>query len=370
MSRQPITKIELLSPRDRRIVDDRLAKVRGIFGNGAKFVSHTPDDDPDPDWKQRIIAERFTFSDEEVAKEEKFENEEEPEQKATVELLELQGAALYGLPGDIVKTVLPHTEAHPAALLTHTLLSYGNIIGHNAHFRVEHTPHHLNLFSVLVGATSRSRKGTSGSTLGHTFQQIDPDWHKKRIKSGLSSGQGLIWAVRDPITESRQNKEGEDEERVVDPGEGDKRLLVIEQEFSQALKSMPLEGNILSAVIREAWDSGNLNTLTSGRKLKPVTASDAHISILGHITKEEPIRHLNTTEQSNGFANRFLWLSIERSKRISNPKGTPDSLLLPLIDRLRDAVAFGTKTAEINRDKDAEDIGPHVIQGSPTTCRA
>jgi hypothetical protein len=68
------------------------------------------------------------------------------------------------------------------------------------------------------------------------------------------------------------------------------------------------------------------------------------------------LRHLNATEQCNGFANRFLWLSIQRSKSIPNPKGTPDGLLEPLIDRLRDAVAFGVKTGEIERDRGAEDI--------------
>src|SRR5262249_42611580 len=83
---------------------------------------------------------------------------------------------------------------------------------------------------------------------------------------------------------------------------------------------------------------------------------DAHISIIGHITQEELLKHLNATEQANGFANRFLWLSIERSKSIPNPKGTPDEHLQPLIDRLGDAVAFGVKTGEIERDQGAEDI--------------
>ena len=72
---QPITKIESLSPKDRKIVDERLSKVQSIFGDGAKFVSHTPDDDPD--W-QSIINERCTFTDEEVEEEERFENEEPP----------------------------------------------------------------------------------------------------------------------------------------------------------------------------------------------------------------------------------------------------------------------------------------------------
>jgi hypothetical protein len=183
-----------------------------------------------------------------------------------------------------------------------------------------------------------------------------------RIKSGLSSGQGLIWAVRDPVIESQPIKDskgkvtGEYHDVVIDKGEGDKRLLVVEEEFAQALKLIPSDGNILSATIRDAWDSGNLNTLTSGRRFRPVTATDAHVSIIGHITQEELLRHLDSTEQCNGFANRFLWLLIERSKRIPNPKGVPDEFLEPLIDELRNAVAFAIKAVEIRRDDGAEEI--------------
>ena len=43
-----------------------------------------------------------------------------------------------------------------------------------------------------------------------------------RIQSGLSSGEGLIWAVRDPITKTEpvmdgKRRTGEYEEVVVDP---------------------------------------------------------------------------------------------------------------------------------------------------------
>ena len=58
---------------------------------------------------------------------------------------------------------------------------------------------------------------------------------------------------------------------------------------------MRRDGNTLSVVIREAWDTGGLHTLT---KNDPITATDAHISIIGHITIEELLRHLDETEQA------------------------------------------------------------------------
>jgi len=272
----------------------------------------------------------------------------------------LQEEALCGLAGDIVRTILPFTEADPVALLAHLLCSFGNIIGHSAHWRMEKTLHFLNLFIVLVGDTSRGRKGTSRSTLDYMFTQIDESWRAARIMSGLSSGQGLIWNVRDPISERKPVKEKgrpvKYEEVIVDNGEPDKRLMIVEEEFAHVLRATPLEGSVLSVVMRQAWDSGNLRTLTSGRKFNPVKASDAHVSIVGHITKPELLRHLDSTEQANGFANRFLWLIVERSKKIPNPKGTPDSLLGPLIERLRDAVNFSIKADKMERDDDAETV--------------
>ena len=41
--------------------------------------------------------------------------------------------ALYGLPGKIVRSIDPFTEADPAAVLIHVLAAFGNIIGPGSH---------------------------------------------------------------------------------------------------------------------------------------------------------------------------------------------------------------------------------------------
>jgi hypothetical protein len=131
----------------------------------------------------------------------------------------------------------------------------------------------------------------------------------------LSSGEGLIWSVRDPIFKLEPKKENkvivDYQEVMIDSGVEDKRLFVIEQEFAATLKVMSRESNILSATIRQAWDDGDLRTLT---KNSPAKATGAHISILGHITQDELLRYLSTTEAGNGFANRFLWACVRRAR--------------------------------------------------------
>ena len=39
------------------------------------------------------------------------------------------------------------------------------------------------------------------------FSKADADWTLDRVKSGLSSGEGLIWAVRDPVEKQQAVKE-------------------------------------------------------------------------------------------------------------------------------------------------------------------
>jgi hypothetical protein len=54
--------------------------------------------------------------------------------------------AFYGLAGKIVRTLAPHTEAQPEAILLQLLATFGNIIGAGLHCMVGPTRHSLNLF--------------------------------------------------------------------------------------------------------------------------------------------------------------------------------------------------------------------------------
>src|SRR5262245_39591249 len=282
----------------------------------------------------------------------------------------LDPEALHGLAGEIVKAIDPYTESDPVAVLTNTLTAFGNVVGPLPYFRVENTRHHLNLFIVQTGETAKGRKGTGWSTPRRMFKEVDNEWFDKRVAGGLSSGEGLIFAVRDARIEKTPVKEHgrvvDYQEVIADHGVEDKRLLIVEEELAQALKVMSREGNILSAIIRQAWDGGNLNPLT---KSNPIKATGAHISIIGHITKAELLRHLTATEQSNGFANRFCWFVVTRSKCIADPTGIPAQILSPLVEELRDAVDFARRAGEIRRDKDAaaiwEAVYAQLSEGKP-----
>lgn len=139
-----------------------------------------------------------------------------------------------------------------------------------------------------------------------------------------------------------------------DGGVEDKRRLVIDGELASTLKVMGRQGNTLSSVLRKAWDDGNLMTLT---KHSPARATDAHVSIIGHITREELKRHLTATEQANGFANRFLWICAARSKSLPDGGRLSDSELASVVDDLQTVITFAqTQVQEMRRDETATEL--------------
>ncbi|MGH2842938.1 MAG: DUF3987 domain-containing protein [Solirubrobacteraceae bacterium] len=215
--------------------------------------------------------------------------------------------AYHGLPGQIVNRIAPHTEADPAAILTQLLVACGALIGRDAYFTVEATRHHPNEFVVLVGDSAKARKGSSFDHVARLLAHADPAF-TSRLSTGLSSGEGLIWTVRDP--------------QGPDPGAADKRLLVIEPEFATVLKSTGRELSTLSPTLRSAWDGRPLALLT---RTAPARATQAHISIIGHITQTELRRHTTTVEIANGFLNRFIFAAVRRV-RLLPEGGDPDPL--------------------------------------------
>ena len=272
----------------------------------------------------------------------------------------LEPEALYGLAGEFVRTVEPHSEADPAALLTGLLAMAGNAIGCGPHLRVEADEHPGRLFVVWVGATAGGRKGTAQGRTSSAVVLADEAW-AQRVQSGLSSGEGLIHAVRDPVIGGERDKL-----EVSDPGVIDKRLMVVEAEFASTLRILRREGNTLSPTLRNAWDSGDLQTLTKG---SPTRATGAHISVIGHITAAELRHYLTATEAGNGFANRFLWICVRRSKALPFGGDLDPQGLENVTRQLRAAIEWASSTTVLTWAAETRQIWanvyPSLSEGRP-----
>lgn len=261
--------------------------------------------------------------------------------------------AFSGLAGDIIRAIEPHSESDPVALLLQFLIAFGNCVGRRPHAEVEADWHTGNLFGVLVGKSAKGRKGTSWGHIRRVMEAVDGEWAGRRVASGLSSGEGLIWAVRDPIERIKTSKDGEVSTFLEDAGEPDKRLLAYEPEFASLLRVMERDGNTLSAVVREAWDTGSLGTLT---KNCPNRATGAHVSVIGHVTKDELLRYLTKTESANGFANRFLLVMVRRSKELPFGGRVAESDMAPLKSRLHRVVEAARDRGALAMDEAARGL--------------
>ena len=111
------------------------------------------------------------------------DTDNEPEKSLAAPVL--SETAYFGLAGEIVRTIEPHTEADNAALLIQLLTGFGSLIGKTAYFRAEADHHHTKLFGVLVGASSKGRKGTSWGQIRRLLLRVDETFINV-IQDGLS----------------------------------------------------------------------------------------------------------------------------------------------------------------------------------------
>jgi len=244
----------------------------------------------------------------------------------------------HALLGEIVTRIAPHTEADPIAILTQLLVAFGAAVGRGAWFTVEATRHHPNEFMLLCGDSSKARKGSSWDHVRRLIVQVDPQL-ERRILTGLSSGEGLIWAVRDPTAQ--------------DPGITDQRLLVIEPEFASVLKASAREISTLSPTLRSGWDGRPLAILT---RTAPARATSAHIALIGHITQHELRRHTTTIELANGYLNRILIIACRR-QRLLPEGGHHNPLHRTGLTRLLTTTIKHAQTAgQIRLDQDAREL--------------
>jgi hypothetical protein len=250
-------------------------------------------------------------------------------------------AAFLGLAGEVVETIAPYTEADEAAILISFLTAFGCAVGAGPHAMVAATRHSARIFAALVGRTAKGRKGDAAAPIHATLTEAGAGI-APRVQDGLSSGEGVIHAVRDALIRREPVK---DHGRVIDyqeveadPGEADKRLLVVEPEFARVLRVMSRQGNTLSPILRAAWDKGDLQIMT---RHSPAKATGAHVVLMGHITMEELRRELLEIETANGFANRIVWMAVKRSKLVPEPAvfAGPD------LERLAAAVNSGVRRA-------------------------
>ena len=268
----------------------------------------------------------------------------------------LDPKVFYGLAGEIVMEIDKYTEADSVAVLTHLLAEFSCYVGKPPAPQVllGGIANPLLFWPVNTGDTSKGRKGTASKEGAAFFERAFPGWRQGQLRGNLSTGEGLAYAIRDAGCE-----EG-------DLGVMDKRLYLVQAEFGSMLRNMARDGNNLSGTIRDAYDGIDLAPLT---KTSRVRATDPHIVIVGHVTKDEIRKELKESEQYNGFGNRFVWFAVQRSKVLPFPPIRNEVRLTELAERLQDAGTFAHTVRSISwsaKGRTAwETVYPSLSEGRP-----
>ena len=271
----------------------------------------------------------------------------------------LDDEALYGLAGDFVRLVAGRTEADPNAVYFAFLVMAGHVIGRNFYIALGPHRHCGNLYVCLVGPTSFGRKGTAIDTAEKVF--VEGDYHAGfgTTLPGVSSGEGLIWAIRDPIQKPKTDRRTKKAEMTEsDPGVKDKRLLITLGEFYQALCCMRRKDSTLSVVLRNAWDMDKLALPTKNNNAQ--VSVGAHVSMLGATSPHELLNAVTQADSDNGTLNRIIWACARGARRLPEGEEMLDLLCRPEWTELqqqfnRNIAHVGDTPQRIHRSEDAQD---------------
>lgn len=266
----------------------------------------------------------------------------------------LSRVAMPGIVGEFIDLATNGSEADPAAVLLTFIPAMGCFMGPAPYHPIGAGRQPCRLFTLLVGASSKARKGTSAEPVKLLISMLRKQYSPlagMNVSPGpIGSGEGLIFAVRDA-----GEKKKKDSDEPEDAGVEDKRLLVFEGEFVNVINACNREGSTASGTTRNAWDSGDLEPLTKRERIK---TTGAHISIVGHITENELRARMNKTDISNGFFNRFLFGCVRRSCLQPFPpvlnEQTPG--LQNIVDRLGHALIKALKTGEVLLHQDSRPV--------------
>ena len=226
----------------------------------------------------------------------------------------------FGIAGDFVRMVEPHTEADPNAILLVFLTYCGNLMGRNFCVMAGADAHFANLFCCLIGNTGHGRKGSAIAAVESFFgtrYSAPPAPKLGHVLKGISSGEAIVYEIHDDIWRYTHNKTtGKFEQVLAEPNVEEKRLMITLPEFQQCLANMRRGESILPSILRTAWDKGDLSTPSKSSR---ATATGAHVSLVTAISREELLEQTSITDAENGTLNRFIFACCRRSQLL--PQG-------------------------------------------------
>lgn len=259
----------------------------------------------------------------------------------------------YGIIGDIANVAYEaNNEIPKIAVAMNALIYIGSAIGSSCYYDIGDKKHHCNMFGLHIGRSGVGRKGSSFDFINKIHKKLE----ELKIKTcsyrsgGLSSGEGLVDSIHDGYYENSWK------EKVFVKAVENKKLFLMESEFSNVLKNIERQGNTLSSILRNCWDGVSLDSMTKNNKR---SCAQPHVSLVSAVTPFELRKLLSSNDIHNGFLNRFLCIIAEREKLQYKPKSTSEEEVDRLVNRLLNILVVNENEPDSMRfemDCEAENI--------------
>ncbi len=208
------------------------------------------------------------------------------------------------------ESTAPYSEACTVGALIAELVAFGNAVGRWAWMQVGATPHYLNENALFIGPTATARKARpcGSAYVPSAGRGALGRAHRARFGSGRR---------RLEVRDSMHGVDDDGNEKLIDEGAEDKRLLIHEDELAHVLavaaaRARPSPRSCARPGTARAGEP------TKGRKL---LATDAHVS-LAAITPDELRRRVPETE-SRTLLDRFLLVAVARDHLLPEPPPIP-----------------------------------------------
>jgi hypothetical protein len=218
----------------------------------------------------------------------------------------LTRASLYGILGDYVELVYPHTEACRELILGAIIPMLGAFFGLSGYGMFGNDKHPASFLCMGVAGTGDG-KGQAQNHAIAACHKIDPATWSGMKHASQASGQGLMTTLDD---EGWRNHIA-----------GIRKVLVY-NELSACLKVQGMEHSILSEVIRDAFDGVRLENGRSNKRDRHFVENYV-LGIWGCITPDVLKEILPAIQWKDGSVNRFLWW-MPTEKRSIKIAGAPD----------------------------------------------
>lgn len=264
----------------------------------------------------------------------------------------LESSQFHGLTSEILD--FTSVRGSTVGNLIHHLTFFGAALGSYPHVdwrgRI-----YADLNCILVG-TSGCGKGESLGIIRelYTFPSEHQELLAPTRNTSLTSGKRTIQAIHSILEEA---------------GDGETRLLSIDEECSAQITSAAQRNNTLAQMLIKFIDGAAVSEHCNGRLIE---IPELHFGSIGHITPRTLGRVMGADTFFNGLGNRFLFVGIP-TPEISEEDGSyPEEDMCRIRQKLIESLRDGGARERVEMDADAQDVYlnlVHSLRADPCTER-